>query len=483
MAKELPRVAIIGAGSSGIAACKTFSEQGIPWVCYEASDRIGGMWVYNNRNGMSSAYRSLHINTSRRRMDYSDFPMPEDYPDFPGHEQIADYFESYVDHFGIREGIRFNCRVERCRRDENGIWAITTEHGTTEYFDALVVANGHHWYPHWPEPDFPGHFNGEKLHSHYYKEPTAPLDLTGKRVVLVGMGNSAMDIACELGRKGVAERVFLSARSGVYIFPKYLGGKPLDEQWRHPARKPGLAEHILRRLIPERWVEALMLPVLHRVLRLVVGEPEQYGLPAPKGGFGHTHPTISEEIHVRVGSGDVIPKPAIRAYHGTEVEFADGSREQVDAVIYCTGYEIRFPFFEPGFMPVENNDVALYQRMVDPRYDNLFFLALVQPLCAMMPIAEQQSRWIAAWLTGDYHPPSREAMEKQLRREHQRMKEKFTDSPRHTIEIDCQDYTYWLRDDLKKGRKRARRANNSLPVPARATSVDGASGVNPGTSE
>ncbi len=109
---ELPTVCVIGAGSSGITACKALVDRGIPFDCFEKSDRVGGNWVFANRNGMSSAYRSLHINTSRRRMEYADYPMPASYPDFAHHTQIAAYFDAYVDHFGLRELITFETGVE-----------------------------------------------------------------------------------------------------------------------------------------------------------------------------------------------------------------------------------------------------------------------------------------------------------------------------------------------------------------------------------
>lgn len=467
MSTRLPKVCIVGAGSSGIVCCKVFREHGIPYDCFEASDRIGGMWAFRNPNGMSSAYRSLHINTSRRRMEYQDFPMPDDYPDFPSHFQIADYFNSYVDHFGLRDSITFNTKVVDCARRSEGGWDVTLAGGEVRRYDALVVANGHHWDPHWPEPDFPGHFSGVKLHSHHYIDPTDPVDLRGKRVVIVGFGNSAMDIACELGQKTQAEKVWLSTRSGGYIYPKYLGSKPFDEILRHPSEKPSLVEHFVRRFVPHRVMEWLLLPVYHWLIRSRVGEPWDYGLPKPKHPFGRTHPTISNEIHIRMGSGDVVPRPNIRRYDGNRVEFEDGSAVEADAVIYCTGYRISFPFLDPALVAAKDNDIALYQRILDPRYPDLLFLALVQPLCAMMPIAEEQSKFMAAYLTGRYHPPAPEEMAEAMRQEHEDMKARFTASKRHTIEIDCQDYTYNLWRELRAGAKRAASAGHRLPVTPR----------------
>src|SRR4051812_49512407 len=158
MSRELPTACIIGAGSSGIAAAKKLHDAGIPFECFEKSDRVGGNWVFGNRNGMSSAYRSLHINTSRDRMEYADFPMPRDYPDFPHHTQIARYFDDYVDHFGFRDRITFDAGVERAERTTDGTWQVTLDNGETREYDALLVANGHHWNPRWPEPAFPGDF-------------------------------------------------------------------------------------------------------------------------------------------------------------------------------------------------------------------------------------------------------------------------------------------------------------------------------------
>src|SRR5437016_1252139 len=124
---ELPRACVIGAGSSGIAAAKALHERGVPFDCFEKSDRIGGNWVFGNRNGMSSAYRSLHINTSKERMEFSDFPMPEDYPDFPHHTLIAAYFDAYAQRFGLHERISFGTAVERAHRRADGAWEVTLD--------------------------------------------------------------------------------------------------------------------------------------------------------------------------------------------------------------------------------------------------------------------------------------------------------------------------------------------------------------------
>src|SRR6478609_5431246 len=141
---SLPTTCVIGAGSSGIAAIKALAGHGFDVTAYEKSDRVGGNWVWGNTNGMSSAYRSLHISTSRERMEYSDFPMPKSYPDFPHHTHIARYFDAYVDHFGVRDRIVFETGVEHAAKAGER-WEVTLDTGETRSYGALMVANGHHW--------------------------------------------------------------------------------------------------------------------------------------------------------------------------------------------------------------------------------------------------------------------------------------------------------------------------------------------------
>lgn len=167
MSKDTQRVCIIGAGCSGFTMAKRLKDAGISFDCFEMSDDIGGNWYYNNPNGASSCYQSLHIDTSKWRLAFEDYPVPEDWPDFPHHAQLLDYFQGYVEHFGLRPLIRFNTRVVHCEREPDGHWAVTVDNAgnrQTERYTALIVANGHHWDPRLP--DYPGTFDGYQVHSH-----------------------------------------------------------------------------------------------------------------------------------------------------------------------------------------------------------------------------------------------------------------------------------------------------------------------------
>lgn len=456
---RLPKTCIIGAGSSGIAAAKVFTEYGIPFDCLEKSDRVGGNWVFQNPNGMSSAYRSLHINTSRDKMAYSDYPLPPTFPDYPHHSQIAAYFDSYVDHFGFRDRIMFNAGVKRAELTSDGLWKIVLESGEQRLYDALVVANGHHWDARWPEPAYPGAFSGAQIHSHQYIDPTDPVDCRDKNVLVVGFGNSALDIACELGRKGVAKNVLLSQRRGYWVIPKYSGGEVLDARVNHPSQDPSwMQRHLPGALL--RWLA-------ERRLAATAGRPEQFGLMAPDHPLLSTHPAVSQELYIRVGSGDVKPKPNVRELKGSQVEFADNTIEDVEVIIWCTGYKITFPFFDEGLIAAPDNDIALWKRMIDPRFSNLFFIALVQPLCAMMPIAEEQSKVVAHYLTGNYALPPFDLMNAERIEMHEHVKSRFVSTPRHTIQVNCGEYTYDLRRELAKGRKRAAAQGFVLPIEPR----------------
>ena len=327
---NLPTACVIGAGVSGLTAVKALGDWNIPHTCFEASDDVGGNWYFRNPNGRSSAYRSLHIDTSKNAISFADFPMDGRYPDFPHHTEIKQFLREYAERFGLRERIRFNTAVERAERLPNGGWRITSADGEERSFDALLVCNGHHWDPSYP--DFPGDFAGVTLHSHHYIDPTDPLDLTGKRVLVVGIGNSAVDITSELARKGVAERVFISTRSGAWVVPKYVFGRPADQVFKTNPRLPLGLQRRMARFLP----------------RLVSGKMEDFGLPTPNHNFLEAHPTVSSELLLRLGSGDAVAKPNVAELLGDRVRFADGSVEEVDAIVYATGYQISFPFFDPG---------------------------------------------------------------------------------------------------------------------------------------
>jgi len=400
---------------------------------------------------MSAAYRDLFINTSRPRMEYTDFPMPESYPDFPHHTQIAAYFENYVDHFGFRDRIRFETGVERAARQDDGSWLITLEGGETHRYEALLIANGHHWDPRWPEPAFPGSdaFPGEQIHAHSYIDNSI---FAGKRVVVLGMGNSAMDIAVESSY--VAESTYLAARQGVWIVPKYVFGKPVDQLRNDPRVPFKIRQRVVQQLITS-----------------YSGPPERYGLPKPNHRFGEAHPTVSGRILDRIQHGTITPKPNIDRFEGSRVEFVDGSAAEADVVVYCTGYKITFPFFDEQLISAPENHIELFRRVFHPDIPNVFFIGLLQPLGAIMPLAEAQGAWVGDHLLGDYALPSEAEMRADIAADQAAMRERYVASKRHTIQVDFDDYLHELARERRAGGERARAIGYGPPALCRPSAV------------
>jgi dimethylaniline monooxygenase (N-oxide forming) len=445
------KVCIIGAGSSGIAACQVLHARGIDFDCFEKGSHVGGNWRYENDNGLSSAYRSLFINTSRQMMEYASYPMPEDLPDYPHHTQIARYFDDYVDHFGFRDRIRFRTEVTRVTPDGDGRWRVTLDDGSARTYDAVMVANGHHWDPKFPEPPFPGQesFAGDQLHAHFYREPDGRF--VDKNVLVLGIGNSATDIAVETSR--VSTMTYLAMRRGAHVVPKYIAGTPTDQ----------LGPKWLSRL-PFQFTRALFV----RELKHVQGPMENYGLPKPDHKLGQAHPTISADLLARLGHGRITPKPNIERLEGRNVHFTDGTSVGIDTIVWCTGYRITFPFLERDVMEVKGNRVPLYRRVVHPEASGLYFIGLVQPLGAIMPIAELQSEWVADLFEGSAALPQPEAMRREIEREEAAMRKRYVASTRHTIQVDYYPYMRLLAKERrrKRGLRRALPAASTLEVEA-----------------
>ena len=431
-----PRTAIIGAGSSGLAVLKALLDADVPAVCFERGSKVGGNWVFENDNQQSRIYRSLRINTSRSRMQFSDFPMPRDYPDYAGHEQVGRYFEAYANAFDLKRSITFRTCVKRVEPALGG-FSLTTSDGRRETFSAVVVANGHHWDPAFPDPAIDGPFSGAILHSHDYVSPDEPQALRGKRVVVVGIGNSAVDIASELAAAGC--QVSLSTRRGAWVLPRYVFGRPIDQA----GKLLGLLSDDMKTELAELWY------------RLRVGEPSDYGLPAPDHRLGHAHPTLSDELLPLIRSGKIRIRPAIRRFDGSLACFRDGAAEPVDAVVFATGYKVSFPFFEPSFVSAPNNELPLFLRCFHLEHARLMFAGLCQPLGAIMPLVEAQGQLFARYLTGHYELPEPNAMRERTERERERVRRHFVASPRHTMQVDFDRYLDDIRRETRAGCRRS----------------------------
>jgi len=420
-------ICIIGAGSSGVTVAKSLKDRGLSFDIFEKGSDIGGMWRYENDNGQSSCYASLHIDTSRPNLGYSDFPIDPSLPDFLSHDQFLRHLEAYADANGIRERVTFRTRVEAVTPAAGGRWRVALSGGEVRDYGHVIVANGHLSDPRLP--DFPGHFAGDAIHSHHYRT-AAPYD--GKRVLVVGLGNSAVDIAVDVARR--AEHVTISTRRSAWIMPKYLMGVPID-QW---------SGFLVRRLrLPVVWARWIM----SRLIRLGVGDQRRFGLPRPEHPMWREHATLSQELLPYIGHGYIDIKPNISELRGQDVAFADGTEAPYDAIIYATGYRISFPFLAPEVFDPEREAGRLYRRMVPPAHPGLIFAGLVQPIGPTIPLVEIQGKWIAALLAGAFALPDRDGMEREIARHLEHQRRTYLNSARYTLEVDFGTYAKQLRAD------------------------------------
>jgi cation diffusion facilitator CzcD-associated flavoprotein CzcO len=266
------------------------------------------------------------------------------------------------------------------------------------------------------------------------------------------MGNSAMDIAVEASFS--ARETFLAARRGAHILPKYLFGRPTDQL----GGSPRIPFEVRRKLF-------------QGMLKVHSGDMERYGLPKPDHRFGDAHPTISDDILSRVAHGEVEPKPNIARLEGDRVHFADGSSTRADVVVYCTGYKVTFPFFDPEEIAAPGNDLPLFRRVFHPAIASVFFIGLLQPLGAVMPIAELQSQWVCDHLAGRYALPAPAAMRADMEAERRRMFKRYVASKRHTMQVDYDDYVVAVGRERRAGAARARAAGHARTVAARAAAA------------
>ena len=424
-----PSICVIGAGPCGITAAKNLLEQGLLNITvFEKNKQLGGNWVFDEDNEHSSVYETTHIISSKRLSEYEDFPMPKDYPDYPSHSQLLDYFNHYADHFGVRPYIRFGTTVQKVTQTDDSRWQVVyqDEAGLHEaLFDYLMVANGHHWDPIMPE--YTGQFSGTIMHAHDYKK-SAPFK--NKRVLVVGGGNSACDIAVETSR--VSQRTCISMRNGQHVFPKFIFGKPTDIAFSMIAWMPVF----LKRLFAVA------------VIRLIQGRYQKYHLKKPTGRPLEVHPTINSELLYFIRHGKIQPREGIERIDGHRVYFVDGKSEEFDVIIFATGYQVSFPFFDKAFIDYSTlTQVPLYRKMIHPEWNHLFFIGLFQPQGCIWPLADYQAKIAASLIRGTLNRPPH--LLQKIDKEIKRARQLFRQNARHALEVDYQLFRQELLGELK----------------------------------
>jgi cation diffusion facilitator CzcD-associated flavoprotein CzcO len=423
---------VLGAGPAGLTVAKNFLARGIACDVLEREADLGGNWNYAQAS--SSVYASTHLISSKRLTEFTDFPMPKEFPPYPSHRQALDYLRAYAEHFGVVGHIQFGAAVEKVSPHADGSWLVQVAgEESPRRYAGVVIANGHHWDP--LPCQLPGEFTGRIIHSRDYKTPD---QLRGRRVLVVGAGNSGCDIAVEAAQH--ADIALLSMRRGYHFLPKFLHGRPID-----------LSGENMHRWHWPLWLQRAVAGVM---VRIALGRPQRYGLPKPDHKLFETHPVVNSQLLYYVGHGRIRVVPAIERLCGDRVRFVDGQEADVDLIVLAVGYKVSFPFLDPSLVLDERGRPHLFLNAFHSRYDNFFVAGLLQPNSGLWGLVDYQAQLMAAFIVAQQQDPRAADAFRELKRTRPELAHgiRFIDSPRHVLEVEYFSY----RERLKKLLKRFR---------------------------
>ena len=366
------KYAIIGAGPCGLMTARAFKFANIDFEILEKNSDVGGLWDIKNEG--TPIYEAAHFISSRTKSGFTDFPMPDDLPDYPNYQQILDYIRSFARHYGLYETILFNKKVVKIQKIADEDWLVTTEDGENRHYSGIVCANGTLWSENMPI--LRGLFDGVVRHAKSFKKSS---EFLGKKILVIGGGNSGVDIACEAAT--YADRAVLSMRRGYYIVPKYVFGKPTDVFADEGPKLP-------RKM--EQWV-------LSNLLKIVFGDQTKFGLPKPDHKIMESHPILNSDIFNHLGHGKLTVKPDIDFLEGKTVVFKDGSREEIDEIICATGYNHDIPYAKEYFEWVDNRP-QLYLSAFNREHDNLFAIGFLETNSAGYTLLHEKATLLANYL-------------------------------------------------------------------------------------
>ncbi|KFV09701.1 Dimethylaniline monooxygenase [N-oxide-forming] 1, partial [Tauraco erythrolophus] len=406
------RVAVVGAGISGLTATKCCLDEGLEPTCFEQSQDIGGLWRYTEHIEASrpSLYPSVISNTSKEMSAFSDFLYPEDFPVFLPNARLLDYLRRYAKQFGIGEHIKFGTTVVSIRKRPDfattGQWDVVTEADgkqMSHIFDAVMVCSGNLYEPSLPLHCFPGieRFQGQYFHSRQYKHPDM---FQGKRVLVVGMGNSGVDIAVEASR--VAAKVTVSTSRGAWVLSRvFQHGYPWDMVFNTRLM------NLIRNSLPGPLSRGLVNYMVNQYFN-----HENYGL-QPEKSCLMREPVLNDDLPSYILTGRITIKPGVKEFKDNSVVFHSCPEEEpIDIIVFCTGYNVSFPFLEEADVKVENKHASLYKYVFPTHLQRptLAVLGLIKPLGAIMPVTEMQARWVTRIFKGLCWLPPQSVMEKEV---------------------------------------------------------------------
>ena len=385
------KYAVIGAGPSGLAAARAMQKAGIEFDGYEASTGVGGLWDIDNPR--STMYESAHLISSRTTTEFAEFPMRTK-ADYPSHRELITYFRDFARHFGLDTRFRFNTKVTALTREDDGQWMLRAEHSAApgaaptelaEHYDGVILANGTLAEP--TVPTFRGEFAGELMHTSAYKRGT---QLTGKRVLIIGAGNSGCDIAVDAVHH--AASIDMSVRRGYYFVPRYLFGKPADTlNEGRPLPAP------IKQFIDKR------------VLQAFTGDPVHFGFPKPNYKIYESHPIVNTLILNHLGQGDLHVRPDIDRFDGNTVHFRDGTSGEYDTILLATGYTLDYPFVAREELNWTSSSPNLFLNIFPPSFNGLYVLGMIEASGIGWQGRYAQAELIANYLRAEADAPERAA--------------------------------------------------------------------------
>ncbi|XP_044532471.1 dimethylaniline monooxygenase [N-oxide-forming] 2-like [Gracilinanus agilis] len=430
-------VAVIGAGVSGLISLKCCLDEGLQPTCFERTEDIGGLWRFKEKveEGRASIYESVITNTCKEMSCFSDFPMPDDFPNFLPNSKLLEYFRIFAQKFDLLKYIQFQTTVLNVNKHNDfsstGKWDVITEKNGKEEsttFDAVMVCSGHHIVSHMPLTSFPGieRFKGQYFHSRQYKNPNG---FEKKRILVIGSGNSASDIAVELCKK--AEQVFMSSRHGSWVMSRISdNGYPWDMVFHTRFNT------MLRNTLPPKIVKWMMETQMNRWFN-----HENYGL-VPENKYLMKEPVLNDDLPSRILYGAIKVKSNVKELTETSAIFEDGSVEDIDMIVFATGYQISFPFLDESIVKVEHNQVKLYKYIFPPDLEKptLAFIGLIQPLGSIFPTSELQARWVTRVFKGLCTLPSESTMMASIETRREKRLELFGKSQSQSLQTNHIDY-------------------------------------------
>jgi hypothetical protein len=451
------RVCVVGAGPGGLVAARQLRAAGLPFDVFERHSDVGGIWDPASEG--SPIYRTAHFISSKYTSGFYGHPMPEEYPDYPSWREILQYIRDFAQAENLYEHITFDAEVESAELLDDGTWDVTVG-GQRRHYRALVVAPGVTWHPNTPEIAGRDTFTGQVMHSSAYFDSST---FAGKRVLVVGAGNSGVDIACDAAAS--ADKAFLSVRRGYRFVPKHIFGVPSDV---FITRGSPLPAGVTLPDDPGALVDAL------------VGDLTRYGLPAPDHELTASHPILNDQVIHYFQHGDLTAKPDVERLDGGEVVFVDGTREHVDVVVLATGYEYKIPFVDEALFAWKSGHPQLYLNIFNRTVDSLYVLGFIEFADAAYHRFEEMAQLVAMDLTLEGADKEKFS---ELKRTHQpnlRGEMTYIDTPRHANYVETNAYQATLAEvrdlfgvpDLRDryGLEEIKLSRRTGPVPSLSTS-------------